>query len=168
MRNRILTICIIGLMASNLHAQESKPSTENKKKQDLLNFEFKADQTPDVYIDGKKYDYEILQLLDQDKIETLNVVKGERAIKEYKAPNGVLVITSKKSTEAEIPANVKKIMKGDPGKEPVVIIDGKVSSQEKLSQILPENVESIEVFKDQKALELYNAPYGAVVVKTKK
>ena len=171
MRATFFTLILIGMISITLKAQESQVPLEKQEKKDLLEFEFKEDQVPDVYIDGKKYDYEILRLLDQDKIETLNVVKGERAIKEFNAPNGVLQITTVKPEKPKSQVKVKKIVKdveGDPGKEPVVIIDGKISSQKELSQISPESIESIQVFKGQKAMELYNAPYGAVVVKTKK
>ncbi len=51
---------------------------------------------PDIYIDGIKYDHKIVDLIDPDKIQSINVLKGEAAIKEYNAPNGVILITSKK------------------------------------------------------------------------
>ncbi len=52
---------------------------------------------PLYYIDGKKASKEDVEKLDSDQIETMNVLKGESAIKKYgkKAKNGVIEITTK-------------------------------------------------------------------------
>ncbi len=53
---------------------------------------------PLIYIDGKEASKEKMKKLDSDKIESVNVLKGESAIKKYgkKAENGVIEITTKK------------------------------------------------------------------------
>ena len=50
----------------------------------------------------------------------------------------------------------------------MIIVDGKVSDKESIKALSPDNIYNIEVFKDEKALEKYNAPNGAIIIKTKK
>ena len=54
---------------------------------------------PLVYIDGKESSREEMKKLDSKNIESINVLKGDTAIKKYgkKAKNGVIEITTKKS-----------------------------------------------------------------------
>tara|TARA_R110002126_G_scaffold291781_1_gene457968 strand:+ start:35050 stop:35553 length:504 start_codon:yes stop_codon:yes gene_type:complete len=51
---------------------------------------------PKVIIDGKVTDKKTLDKLSSSIIEKMEVVKGEKAIKKYNAPNGVIIITTKK------------------------------------------------------------------------
>lgn len=155
MKNILIVTCIFCLSASHIIAQ------------DKLNIELKDAPKPDIYIDGKKYDHEIFELLDQSKIESVNVIKGEQALKEYDAPNGVIIIETKKAAQQLIEVDEKEIKFTDSGKDPVIIIDGKVSNKEKLSKLSPDNIKSIEVLKGEKAIDEYNAPNGVVIVKTK-
>ncbi len=52
-----------------------------------------------VFIDGKKSSIEKLKKLDSDAIDNIEIIKGEKATKEYgkKAKDGVLLITTKKN-----------------------------------------------------------------------
>ena len=64
----------------------------------------------------------------------------------------------------------KKKVKGYTTKErkyPMVIIDGEKSNQEKLTKLSPDDIESLEVVKDEQALKKYNAPNGIIIVTTK-
>ena len=51
---------------------------------------------PVVIIDGKVVDEETFKKYDTKNIESIEVVKGEKAIKKYNAPNGVIIIKTKK------------------------------------------------------------------------
>ena len=51
---------------------------------------------PKVIIDGKVSDQKALKKLIPEDIEKMEVVKGDEAIKKYNAPNGVIIITTKK------------------------------------------------------------------------
>ena len=59
---------------------------------------------------------------------------------------------------------------GDPAKTPLVIVDGKEVPYENLKSIVPDDVESINVLKDQAAINLYGekAKDGVVVFTMKK
>jgi hypothetical protein len=125
----------------------------------------KEGSNPDVYIDGKKYDYSIFDLIDQTKIDLISVIKGEQAIKEYNAPNGVLIIKTKKKTESK---NIIKDRDKANKKGPKVIIDGKVSNQKALSKISPKNIYSIDILKGEEAKNKYDASNGVIIIVTKK
>jgi hypothetical protein len=51
---------------------------------------------PKVIIDGKVADKETLDKLSPDSIDKMNVIKGKVAIEKHDAPNGVIIITTKK------------------------------------------------------------------------
>lgn len=55
------------------------------------------DNKPLIIIDGKIKEETGLNQISPDDIEHIEVVKGERAIVEYDAPNGVILITTKKA-----------------------------------------------------------------------
>lgn len=53
-------------------------------------------QHPKVILDGKVVNKSILDTLSSNKIEKVEIVKGKNALKLYNAPNGVIIITTKK------------------------------------------------------------------------
>ncbi|MCK5538316.1 MAG: hypothetical protein KAI79_15930, partial [Bacteroidales bacterium] len=85
---KLLFICFLIGITISIQAQVVKVESKNDEKKEVLTVKVKDGKQPDVYIDGKKYDSEILELLDQNKIESISVIKEEQAIKEYNAPNG--------------------------------------------------------------------------------
>ena len=156
MKNILIVTCIFCISVSHILAQ------------DKLEVQLKDAPKPDIYIDGKKYDHDIFDLLDQSKIESINVIKDEQAMKEYNAPNGVIIIKTKKASQQIVKVDEQEIKIADSDKDPVIIINGKVSNKEILTKLSPDNIESIEVVKGQKAIDQYKAPNGVVIVKTKK
>jgi len=156
MKNILIIACIIFLSSSHILAQ------------DKLQLVLKEGAKPDVYIDGKKYDHTIIELLDQSKIASVNIIKGEQAMKEYKASNGVVFIETKTVTQQIAPVNENEISIADSEKYPVVIIDGNLSNKETLLKMSALDIESVEIFKDEKAIGQYKAPNGVIIVTTKK
>ncbi len=172
MRKYILTISLVCLAFMMVLGQEAK--NEEQKKENLF-FGVKEGANPDIYIDGKKYDYEIFELLDQSKIESVTVLKDAEAIKKYDAPNGVIIINTIKGTESTgmhiqiRERDLEKIKdKNETKEKPMIIIDGKESDHEQLSKMAPDAIQQIEVFKDGEAIKRYNAPQGVIVITTKK
>lgn len=144
-------------------------STSNLLAQEKIRMELKDGVKPDVYIDGKKYDYAIFDLLDQTKIESMFVLKDAKAIEKYNAPNGVIIIKTKKAEKQAITIDKTKIKIRDADdKEPMIIIDGKVAEKGTLSKLSPDDIKSIEVVKGDKAKDKYNAPNGVIIVTKKK
>lgn len=161
---KLLFICFLIGITISIQAQVVKVESKNDEKKEVLTVKVKDGKQPDVYIDGKKYDSEILELLDQNKIESISVIKAEQAIQEYNAPNGVILIKTKKEES-------KITLKGDVkigASDPKILIDGEVSDQKILKKLSPDNIHSISVVKGEKAVKEYNAPNGAVIVTTKK
>ena len=163
----LLLLAAITLLAHVSFGQ----TQENNKGVTSVNEELK----PAVYIDGIKYDARIVDLLDKDKIASIDVIKGEVALKKYNAPHGVILITSKQSADNEFidhetleDSEVKVKDTIDPTKQPVYIIDGKVSSRQDLEKLSPDQIEKINVIKGAAALKNYDAPHGVVEVTTKK
>ena len=156
MKYFLLVTFVLGLYTSSAIAQGD------------LEIALKDAPKPDIYIDGKKYDFEIFELLDQSKIESVNVIKDEQAAEKYNAPNGVIIIKTKKAAEQEVTVDEDGVKVRPSDKHPMVFIDGKESNQDALSKLKPENIESIEVLKGDKAVEEYNAPNGVVIVTMKK
>lgn len=156
MKNTVIFICLFFLTAAQLLAQEK------------LQVELKGELKPDVYIDGKKYDHAIYDLLDQSKIESVMVIKSEDALKNYDAPNGVIIIKTKKAaSQIENSSDTKVNIVGSV-LEPVIVIDGKISTKAVLSDMSPNDIKSIKVVKGQEAIEQYSAANGAIVISTKK
>ncbi|MFB6340361.1 TonB-dependent receptor plug domain-containing protein [Saccharicrinis sp. FJH62] len=172
MKNFILTACLIILSVSTLSAQDTTVVRKSFGEQEKLQIKLKTDADPDFYIDGVKYDAKIFNLLDPNKIESVSVLKGDQALEKYNAPNGVVLITTKSAAKADSVKAADKLGIRDYGysnkKDPMVIIDGEVSSHKVLSELEPATIKSITVFKQKAAIEMYNAPEGVIIVETKK
>lgn len=165
MKNLLLTACTVLFAVSIIQAQKTGEIKSENQIQEELRVKVKDFVKADIYVDGIKFDF-AFELLDQNKIESISVIKGEQAIKEYNASNGVVLVTTKKKIESDNSGT--KIRNKDSEEDPVIIIDGKVSSKETLEKLSPNDVDKITVVKDEEALEKYNAPNGAVIITTKK
>jgi len=155
MKNLILLIALLNISFSNLLAQSE------------LKIELK-DAKPDIYIDGKKYDYEILDLLDQTKIESVKIIKNGEAAEEFDSPNGVILITSKRAIKINDKIDEDLESNAQIDSHPLVLIDGEVVEKDGLKKLSPDNIESMQVIKGAEAIEKYAAPNGVIIVKTKK
>ena len=49
-----------------------------------------------------------------------------------------------------------------------IIIDGKVASDKAITNLTSDEIESMKVLKDEKAIKKYNAPNGVIIITTKK
>ncbi|WP_455168740.1 TonB-dependent receptor plug domain-containing protein [Aegicerativicinus sediminis] len=169
--NKILITALLLMASISLnHAQVKEKQEELVKpdKQEQLGIMIKSDAKPDVYVDGKKFEFNV-ELIDKNIIESVNVVKGEQAIKEYNAPNGVILITTKfKADNNDTKIRIRGTGIKDGDSSPLIIVDGKVAEKDYLQKVSPEDIESINVLKGEKAMEEYKSPNGVVIIKTKK
>lgn len=174
MRKLFLTLSIICLYVFNSLAQDANITIQKVQNQDSttifvqtkpndksLFLKVKEGVDIAIYIDGKKYDSDILDILDQSKIATAAILNGEFAMKKYNEPNVILIITKK---EKEKMAQQRKEM-GSP--DPIYIIDGKQASKEQLKELDINIIESVNVLKDEKTLKKYNTKVGVILVTTK-
>ncbi|WP_339711661.1 TonB-dependent receptor [Cyclobacterium amurskyense] len=155
-------LLVVGLALvpfSSILAQETSKGAKEK-----LEITIKESDNPDVYIDGKKYDHSIIDLLDTDKIASVDVIKGERAISEYNAPNGVIIIKTKaKANQVRIRNSNGNLDEN----QPLIIIDGVTAEKGDLEKLDPIDIESVEVLKGENAMKKHNAPNGVVLIITK-
>jgi len=178
MKKLLFTTLVLLISITFTQAQNKEEKTE---KEVNLKLEVKDGANPDVYVDGKKFDFP-LHLLDPNKIATMSVIKGQEAIDVYNAPNGVILITTKeptadgtstftiKNNDAK-DTNTEKTeirIRDKDAKNPMIIIDGKKSSKVELKKLKAEQIDVIEVVKDEKAKEEYNSDSGVIIIKTKK
>ncbi|WP_179009356.1 hypothetical protein [Winogradskyella forsetii] len=155
MKKIAFTLTFLALCSFSIFAQQ-----QNKTD---LQIKIKEDKKPLIFVDGKKFDFS-MDLIDQSKIESVNVIKGEKAKASYGTSNGVVLITTKLNDKNLSETNEKS----ENPKKPVIIIDGKIADHSALDMLEPEQIEKVEVLKGEKAIEKYNSPNGVVIITTKK
>ncbi|MFA9391175.1 MAG: TonB family protein [Prolixibacteraceae bacterium] len=132
----------------------------------------KDGKEPLIVIDGeiKKVD---LNQMDPNSIEKVEALKDEAATKLYgdKGKNGVILITTKNSKIAPPPPAPSNSLefRSKEGKTPLIVIDGKISKDD-INEIDPNAIQSINVLKDQSAIDKYGvkAKDGVIEISMKK
>ena len=142
-------------------------------------------------VDGKVIEQTAFESIHPENIKSINVLKGSAATTKYgdKGKNGVVEITTKNynwetkfiiekpMTTAKVIGygktsdSIKNIkIKIDKDKQPLTIVDGEELPYEKLESINPDNIKSIEVFKNKKNIKKYGrkGKNGVIIITTKK
>lgn len=136
-----------------------------------------GEEKPLVIINGKESDYEVVNALNPERIESISVIGAEKAIKIYgeKAKDGLMNIklySEKKFKPKKIEVGSLNKTRLDAlnsgaknwgvtfhsatGGRPLIIIDGKeASGDDPLANISPDRIRSISVLKDKNALAAY-------------
>ncbi len=121
-----------------------------------------AKGNPLYMVDGKEV--KDLESISPDQIESIDVLKDASATRVYgdKGKNGVVLVTTKNSSQSNVLKPKVAI-----GEEPLYIVDGK--EVKNLEGINPEDVESVDVLKNAKSIQLYGekGKNGVVLVKLK-
>ncbi len=139
-----------------------------------------------TFVDGKETSEEDLTKISPDRIESISVLRKKEITDKYgeKGKNGVVLITLKKSPTIE--SNSKEIeannsnnvtisepqsinIKSKDGKQPLLVIDGVFADNKKLEDIDPNTIQSMSVWKDEKAIEKYGSKGndGVIEITTK-
>ncbi len=180
MKKIIFTLGIISLFIFGIQAQEKTVETEKNKETKSAFVKIKEGAKTIVYIDDKLYDSDILDLLDQDKIATIDVFKEEMAMKKYQAENVIVIRTKKNISDNGLDIDRQSQSKeesriyigsGDVKNDadyPVIVIDGKKQNKEYLRKLSPDDIKEINVFKDKKSKKKYKTDVGVIKVTTKK
>lgn len=138
--------------------------------------------SPLVILDGNEITKEQMATIDPDIIKSVFVLKEESATKKYgnKGQDGVILITSKnenfsKTEDGELISIVedkdqKTNTLSNTDKRPLYIIGDKEITTEKMEDIDPESIASINVLKGEKATEKYGAKgvNGVIIITLKK
>jgi hypothetical protein len=171
MKKLLIGISLIAACLVSVSAQKTVIEIiEPKKKKAFI--EVKEGAKPDVYIDAKKYDSDILEILDIDKIESVSVLKGESAMAAYGVENVIVIITKdaveEKSNSTIIIRGSDKLNNDLDEENPVIVVDGEVKDRDYLEKLSPNDIESVSVLKDEKSMKKYNTTNGVIIIKTKK
>ena len=151
--------------------------TSGEKKVALSVREVSGEEKPLVIINGKESDYEVVNALNPERIESISVIGAEKAIKIYgeKAKDGLMDIklfSEKKFKPKKIEVGSLNKTRLDAlnsgaknwgvtfhsatGGKPLIIIDGKEAfGDDPLANISPDRIRSISVLKDKNALAAY-------------
>ena len=165
----------------------------NADKNDMVSASVKNESVPDVsssldtsgkktplyLVNGKETSVADAQKIDANTIQSVNVIKGdEAAVKKYgaKAGNGVVLITLKAHAGTEwidaadgktpqSPLTIKTQLDSI-----LIVLDGKVIDSKELSLMSPNDIESINVLKDEATVEKYGEKgrNGVIEIKLKK
>lgn len=128
---------------------------------------------PPLYIvDGKEITKSEMKDINPDEIDKISVLKNKEFTAKYgeKGKNGVVLIKLKKSPAVEFSAKEvehkvnegltikepeKLDIKSENGKEPLIVIDGAITENKKLEDINPNTIQSMSVWKGEKAIKKY-------------
>lgn len=142
---------------------------------------------PPLYVvDGKEMNESEMKNINPDQIDEISVIKNKKSTAKYgeKGKNGVVLIKLKKSPAVEFTAkeieakNEENVIIKEPqtlnikskdGKQPLLVIDGVISKDKKLEDIDPNTIQSMSVWKDEKAIEKYGekGKDGVIEIATK-
>ena len=123
-----------------------------------------------IVADGKEISKDEMKSIPSSNIQSINVLKGKIAIKKYgaKGKDGVIEITTKNKNiyaTKNDSSNFDKISKGT-----LFFVDGKEVSQDKMKNIPPYNIQSINVLKGDSTEKKYGVKgrNGVIEIITKK
>lgn len=136
-------------------------------------------KNPLIILNGEEYD-RTLDSIDPEVIQSVNVYKGEAALRKYgeKGRDGVVEVRakiekSKKSSKKKgVTINPEEVITSsatNPADKPLIILDGKVYKAD-FQEIDQEKIATVNVLKDEKAIEKYGekGKKGVVEITTKK
>lgn len=123
-----------------------------------------GDKKPLFIVDGKEITKDDMNSIDPNIIEKVEVIKDDNATRLYgdKGKDGVILITSKKENSSKYTVKLND--------EALYKIDGKEVKKAEVDKLNPDDIESVNVFKGNKAIEKYGekAKNGVVEITTKK
>ncbi|WP_378177610.1 M56 family metallopeptidase [Aquimarina sp. SS2-1] len=150
----------------------------------IYDFDNNSEKKPLFFIDGKKASKKEVKKLKSSDIDSIDVSKGEASIKKYgkKAKDGVINITTKKNSNegtgfsfkndpksySIVNSNNDKKVKikvsdgmnftsGASKPKPLVYINGKKADYSKLQKIESDQIASVNIYKDLKALTKFGS-----------
>jgi len=147
--------------------------------------------SPLIIVDGKESSAKVKDI-DPHRIESVNVLKDTFAVKAYgkKGKNGVVIITTKNAKQSPEDSTTNKVefhsngtyttcdsdnqnpimIRGASINTPLYIVDGKEIPSSSANEINPNQIESIDILKNQSATKIYGdkGKNGVVVITTKR
>jgi len=166
-----MTITMIRDTVKYLNANISAPPPPPPPAfQEYNEIKSKKGTLPLVMIDGKVTDIDV-NIIDLKKVETISVLKDKSATAVFgeKGKDGVIVITIKKKT-AENEDKIEIRNTDGSQAKPLIVIDGVVNEKTGLNEIDPNQISSMDIFKDKTATDKYGekGKNGVIEITTKK
>jgi len=119
---------------------------------------------PLIIVDGVKMDNMTFDLIDKNRIKSVEVIKDESAVKKYgiEATFGVILVTTKSKEQAETkteidnnsPTNIITQL-DDLNGEPIIYVNGKRYIKDKMNPLNPDKMQSMNVYKGKSAIEKF-------------
>ncbi|WP_298318371.1 M56 family metallopeptidase [uncultured Aquimarina sp.] len=142
----------------------------------IFDFDGNSGKDPLFFIDGKKASKKEVKKLKSEEIQSIDISKGKASVKKYgkKAKDGVINITTKKlgkkGTGFNLNIDKNNMSIGGVDTKPLIFVDGKEISRKEFEEIKHKQIESVNVYKAEKAIEKYGkgAKNGVVEVILKK
>lgn len=113
-------------------------------------------------VDGKVVSNEKAKAIDPANIQSINVLKGESAVKKYgeKGKNGVIEITEKNGASTNVvtlkDVTVKEVpVLPNAVTSPLYFVDGKETSKTEIDHIIATSIDAIYVLKGENAINKY-------------
>lgn len=146
MRNKIL-VCIFSLLGVLVFGQEVETSTKISKK-------------PLVIIDGMVSDLQKLYLLEEDKIQSINIIEriGDLLPTANVGDIGMIVVVTKSREKAKLKTSQKI----------TYLINDKEYNEEDINRIDPKSIKSVNILKDEVSKQIFSDKQNMKVVVTLK
>ncbi|HEY5509931.1 MAG TPA: TonB family protein [Prolixibacteraceae bacterium] len=144
---------------------------------------FDNENPPLIFLDGVPISKAAMDKLDPETFESINVLKNQTATEKYgeSAKNGVLLITTKsgksygskvnsgQKAEQKIDETYNLIKAMNSTDPPLIFLDGVQTTTEGMSQVKPEQIESVSILKDQSGTIVYGekGKNGVILITTK-
>ncbi|MCB4797864.1 M56 family metallopeptidase [Neotamlana laminarinivorans] len=176
------TINISGANSQNAIVASFKGNTNKQnetviiKEENKIQFFSTTQKDSIIYIiDSVKVKKEDAKALEPSKVKSINVIKDEKSLKEYGNIKAIIEILTKDETDTKTSNKTIKIIKGTSGfnglpKDLLVIVDGKEIDHEKLKDVKKDDIKTVNVLKDEKAIKKYGekGKNGVIIIETKK
>lgn len=161
MKYLLITAYIVFLSSTSMLAQCDDEIKIKEDKQSMIAIKLKDHPNAIVYVDGKRF-YFPVELIDENKIESVSIFTGKKALEDYNTTESVILIITK------IGKDKNHISFTDKETAPLILIDGVTSNKEALKNLSPNDIKEISIYKDETAIKKYNAPNGVIDITTKK
>ena len=144
--------------------QYNDADEENEEEEEVVIVEVREEEKEEIIIMENE---EAEEIEIEDEEEEIVVVTG---IADISKKEGKKKKTHKIKRKYKNDSDEVIIINSDDNKEPIYVVDGKVTTKKKTAKLNPDNIEEIEVLKGKSAVVKYgkNAGDGVVEIKTKK
>ncbi len=163
---------------ANADKNTSSISNDNKEAVAQSTSDTAKKPAPLYIVDGKEMSAEEVHKIDNAKIESVNVLKGIEATKQYgdKGKNGVVVIQLKSSLQLESKQSSPIIIDDNPSTQtdklasPLIVLDGKIINGREFHSLSQDKIGKINVLKDKAAVAKYGekGSNGVIEITSKK